>query len=417
MTVSPAAAVTLRTDDASGTTSFTGSTNWNPAGVPTGGNSYSTGAHAIRSINNTTTGKTNIFAGDSLSIDSGGRFLCKVGNNVGGNTTVANNAANYILNGGLMDQAGANSDSSVCVIDGSVAVNAASFIGAFGATAGGSSSFETLNIIVPISGSAALQVSGANVNAGADTGVVKLSAANPYGGIITVTNANGDVVASAVNRILQLNSLNALSNATLNLVATAVNPVSFASAANTGIFNVGGLSGTASQVLSDTAGSPITLNVGGNGASSTFSGALTGGGNLMKTGAGTLALSGVNTFSGVTTVSNGVVAVSGSGSLPSSISIAGSGASLDLSGLSGLSLTVAPGRVLSGIGVVKGSVTMSTASALAPGNIGYGRLRVILCHQWGCQRLCSDTGISGCGAGECVALYCRMQQQRGGAAL
>ncbi|HEV2694026.1 MAG TPA: hypothetical protein VG347_14115, partial [Verrucomicrobiae bacterium] len=104
--VSPAAPVTLRTDDASGTTSFTGSTNWSPTGVPAAGNSYFTGAHAIRSVNNTTTGKTNTFAGDSLSIDFGGRFLGKVGNNAAGNTTVANNTANYILNGGVMDQAG-----------------------------------------------------------------------------------------------------------------------------------------------------------------------------------------------------------------------------------------------------------------------------------------------------------------------
>jgi len=201
-----AGTVTLKTDDAANTTSFTGSTNWNPVGAPSAGNSYFTGPYVIRSINNTTTGKTNVFGGDSLSIDSGGRFLCKVGNNIAGNTTVANNSANYILNGGLMDQAGANSDSSICTIGGTVSVNAASFIGAFGATGSDSPDFETLNIIAPISGSGALQVSGANVNSGGDTGVVKLGTANPYDGVITVTNANNSVVASTVNRILQLDN-------------------------------------------------------------------------------------------------------------------------------------------------------------------------------------------------------------------
>src|ERR1700761_9784360 len=78
--ISPATTVTLKTDDAAGTTSFTGSTNWNPAGTPAPGNNYFTGAHVIRSVNNTSTGKTNIFGGDSLSIDAGGRFLGKVGN-------------------------------------------------------------------------------------------------------------------------------------------------------------------------------------------------------------------------------------------------------------------------------------------------------------------------------------------------
>src|SRR6202000_3029381 len=100
----------------------------------------------------TSTGKTNTFAGDSLSIDSGGRFLGKVGNNSAGNTTVANNSANYVLTGGLVDQAGANNDSSVCTVGGTVTVNAASFLGAFGGTSSGSASFETLNIIAPISG-------------------------------------------------------------------------------------------------------------------------------------------------------------------------------------------------------------------------------------------------------------------------
>jgi len=377
VTGSTAASVTLRIDDASGTTSFTGSTNWNPVGAPSGGNSYFTGAHTIRSINNTTTGKTNVFAGDSLSIDLGGRFLGKVGNNAAGNTTVANNTANYILNGGLMDQAGATSDSSICAIGGTVTVNAASFLGALGASSSDSVNFETLEIIAPISGSGALQVSGANVNGGADTGVTRLSAANPYSGTITVTNANNNVVASTIHRILQLNHPNALSNATLNLVATALNPVSFSNAISQVVFNVGGLSGNASQALVDTAGNAITLSVGGNGTSSTFSGALTGSGNLVKAGAGTLTLAGINTFSGVTTFSNGVVALNGSGSLASSVSLAGSGAMLDLSGLSGASFIVPVGKSLSGIGMVKGSVVMSPTSALSPGNGGVGTLTVL----------------------------------------
>lgn len=363
---SPAATVTLRANDAANTTSFTGSTNWNPTGLPSHGNSYLTGALVIRSVNNVTTGSTNIFGGDSLSIDSGGRFLCKVGDNIAGNTTLANNAANYILNGGLIDQAGANNDSSVCVIGGTISVNAPSFLGAFGAPSSGSVNFETLNIIAPVSGSAALQVSGANVNSGGDTGVVKLSAANPYGGTITVTNANNSVVASAVHRILQLNNLNALSNATLNLVAAAFNPVSFSNAVNSAAFNVGGLSGTSLQALSDTSGNAVTLCVGGNNTSSAFSGTLTGNGSLIKAGIGTLTLSGNNTFSGVTTISNGTLAVNGSGSLASSINIAASGATLDLSGLSGPALTMASGTTLNGAGQVNGSIAMSPDSTLFP---------------------------------------------------
>lgn len=375
LSVASAANVSLRTSDAAGTSSFTGSTNWNPTGVPSGGNSYFTGAQVIRSVNNTTTGTTNIFGGDFLSIDSGGRFLGKVGNNAAGNTTVAYNFANYVLNGGLMDQAGASSDASVCVIGGTVTVTAASFLGALGAGSSDSANFETLHIIAPISGSAALQVSGgANVNGGGDTGVVRLSAANPYSGTITVTNANNNIVASAVHRVLQLNHLHALSNATLNLVATAINPVSFAAAVNTAAFNVGGLTGNSAQALSDTVGNAVALNVGGNNISSTFDGLLAGGGSLVKTGTGTLTLSGGNTFSGVTTINDGVLALSGSGSLASSISLVGSTAALDVSGLNISSFTVATGKVLSGIGRVNGGIAMSPASAIAPGNDGIGTL-------------------------------------------
>ena len=53
---------------------------------------------------------------------------------------------------------------------------------------------------------------------------MQLDAANPFSGTITVSNDNSGVIASSVNRILQLNNLNALSNVTLNLVASQASP-------------------------------------------------------------------------------------------------------------------------------------------------------------------------------------------------
>lgn len=304
--LAPAGNVTLRTSDAANTSSFTGSTNWNPTGVPSSGNAYFTGAFTIRTTNTTTTGLTFPFAGDSLSIDAGGRLLGKIGNNAANNTVVGTiQVPNLILNGGIVDQAGANSDNSVLIVSGNVTVNAASFLGALGATANNNSKFETLEITAPISGSAALQVSGPALNAGGDSGVVRLSAANPYSGVITVSNAVNNVIASAANRILQLNNLNALSNATLNLDAAQANPVSFASGVNSGTFNLGALAGRSAQTLTDSAGAPITLSVGANNANTTYAGGLTDGGNFIKVGSGTLTLTGTNTYSGATTISNG----------------------------------------------------------------------------------------------------------------
>jgi len=335
-----AANVSLKTSDAQATTSFTGSTNWSNGAAPSAGNNYFTGAFTLRTPNPTASGNNYVFGGDSLSIDSGGRFLGKIGNNTAGNTTVGTvTVNNLILNGCVFDQAGANSDNSKLMVSGNVRINAASLFGALGGTANGSSRFETLEFIAPISGSADLQVSGPNINTGQDTGVVKLSAANPYSGTITVSCGSGNIIASAVNRILQLNNLNALSNATLNLDSAQASPVSFASGVSTGPFIVGALTGVASQTLTDTAGSPVTLSVGGNNTGAVFSGTLTGAGSLVKTGAGTLTLAGANTYTGGTTVSAGalqttrlwgsysgggkVVLMSSSVLLPQSVSDAG----------------------------------------------------------------------------------------------
>lgn len=316
--VSTAANVTLRTTDAAGTSSFTGSTNWNPTGVATAGNSYFTGANTIRTTNyNVNGGSVAVtFAGDSISIDTGGRMIGKIGNNgTAGAACTGTYTANFILNGGLMDQASGASGNDVLKIAGTVTVNAASFVGAIGATSDNSANFCTLEFLAPISGSAALQVSGQNVNGGGDTGTVKLSAANPYSGTLTVPSSRtaNAAIASAVNRMLQLNNLNALANATLNLTTVNIDPVSFTSASNLGSFNLGALSGTSSQTLSDTAGSPVTLSVGGNNANTTYGGPLNGSGNLAKVGSGTLTLTGTNTYFGTTTVNGGTLQLGNGG--------------------------------------------------------------------------------------------------------
>jgi autotransporter-associated beta strand protein len=306
-----AANVTLTTSDAQNTSSFTGSTNWNPVGVPSAGNAYFS-TFTLRTPTPTSSGSNYIFGGDSLEIDANGtttsRLLGKIGNNVSGNTTRGIiTISNLILNGGNLEQAGAASDNSVLTVAGNATVNAPSIVGALGGTANGSARFETLEFTAPISGSAGLQVSGPIINGGADTGLVKLSAPNPYSGVITVSSAGGGIIASSVNRVLQLNNLNALSHATLNLDSAQASPVSFAASVNTGPFNVGALTGGASQTLTDTAGAPVTLSVGGNNSSAVYSGALLGAGSLVKTGPDALTLAGANTYTGGTTISGGTL--------------------------------------------------------------------------------------------------------------
>jgi autotransporter-associated beta strand protein len=83
---------------------------------------------------------------------------------------------------------------------------------------------------------------------------------------------------------------------------------------------LGGLAGDGSISLSNG-----TLNVGRNDESTDFSGSLSGGMNLTKSGQGTLTLQGSNAFTGVTTVSEGGLEIAHSEALQNSIVNPGSG--------------------------------------------------------------------------------------------
>ena len=77
-------------------------------------------------------------------------------------------------------------------------------------------------------------------------------------------------------------------------------------------------------------------------------GELNGGADFVKSGPGLLTLSGTNTYSGVTVVSNGILCVSGL--------------------ISTGSVTVLSGAMLSGTGTIRGPVTLNSGATLSPGS-------------------------------------------------
>jgi autotransporter-associated beta strand protein/parallel beta-helix repeat protein len=124
------------------------------------------------------------------------------------------------------------------------------------------------------------------------------------GGVLTLSNSSTFSGGAQINAgTLNLAHPLAVENSTVNLSSSGA--LSFA-AGNTSP-TLGGLAGAGNVVLATAASQAVTLNVGNNGQSATYSGNLSGGGGLTKQGSGTLTLTAPSTYNGPTVIAGGVL--------------------------------------------------------------------------------------------------------------
>ena len=328
-----AASVTLTNNDASGTSSFSAAGHWSNGQAPSSSNTYQT-AFTLRD------NATATFQGASLTILSGGDLRIKTS---GTATTVPN----LILNsGGIIDLGTSASDS----LSGNISVPSGQGFITAGTSGGG---LLTVNAVISGAGGIITTTPFA-LSSGRGTNV--FTAANTYSGPTTISYSPTHAC------YLRLGNANAVENSTVTLSLT--NGLAFNS--GIGTFNLGNLAGSTPETLADTGAGAVTLSIGANNASATYSGVLAGRGAGTKVGTGTLTFTAANTYTGATSIKAGTLLLSASGSLAASSSVnIAAGATFDVS--ANATYTLGSGATLSASGnvsaaTIKGGTTVSVGA-------------------------------------------------------
>ena len=293
----------------------------NGAGTYSGGTTIQSGAVTAGNATALGTGATTVATGSTLNIDG----------------VTLTSPATLSLGGSLIGV-------------GSAAYNGAVSIASSTALIGtGPASSDALTLNSPLTGLGLTKVGA---------GTLSLSGANAYTGSTTI---NGGTLALNAGATLPASLPTTLAGGTrLRLNGTAQ--------------QIGDLTGGAGAQLELGA----TLTVTENGATA-FAGAISGPGNLIKDGSGTLTLSGANSYSGTTNINAGTLTVSGSGTLGADAAAVASGATLNLAGvtLTSPSTLNLSGSGVGGIGALTGTGTAGYNGAITLGGattVGVGTL-------------------------------------------
>ncbi len=197
---------------------------------------------------------------------------------------------------------------------------------------------------------------GTFTQAGSDN--VTLSAANTF---------SGDTAISAGTLILA--NASALQNSTLNYNNQG-GALSFGTLT---AVTLGGLKGAQDLALTNTTPAAVALTIGNNNQNTVYTGALTGGGSILKIGNGSLTLSGANGYTGTTTASSGTLTLGGTSNLTGQI-IDTTGAAIIVADSAVINSSVAPNFATAGTASSTSLTVKNTAQVTVPslsiGNTG-----------------------------------------------
>ena len=241
---------------------------------------------------NTYSGPTAISAG-MLAISGSGTF----------------GTGSLTVSGGIADLGGASITNTLGALSGGGAVNNGTIT-----NNAGNYNLQDGSVGAVLAGTHGLNKSTA--------GTVALGGANTFSGATAITAG-----------ILRMDNSLALQNSTVTVSTT--NGLAFGTAITSA--TVGSLSGGANLDLTNSDTNGVSLATGGNNASTTFSGILSGtGGSVTKNGTGALTLSGTNTYTGGTFLNAGTVIINNGSALGSGTLTASNGTTISLTTASGI---------------------------------------------------------------------------------
>jgi fibronectin-binding autotransporter adhesin len=357
--------ITLTASDASGASSLNAAGNWSNVSAPSFVNDYLTAGFLLRTPADA---NAYTFQGHSLTVTTGVSGLLLKGAATSSVYTFGTSAATGLIldHGWVISGVGLQN-----TIAGFVTLTANS--GGFDPQAN-----NGIVIAAQIGGAGPLLLERTPGGTTGTGGTLILSTANTYtaGTIIDMGDTlqlSGSGTLGATTGPLSIINTNATGLGVLDLNGTSQ--------------TVGNLSGTGGTIQNSASSTTSTLTIGnGNNGGGNFAGAIASGGGtlvLAKVGTGVITLSGANTYTGTTLISNGTLALNGSGSIVNTPVISlGSGATFDVSGLSS-TFGLGAGQAIYG----------SAATGTINGNLNLGSGSLVLNYNSGIPTLSAGNGV------------------------